>query len=202
MCQNFETYTLIFDTIRMKMTYVFIISFFTPCLSFLFSLTLLPAEYLSLPFAHCWRSVLANLKLVGLKLANLKLRRPPQILHNSPLTSKRHPSCHTDILSDPPTFRSFLIDLWVWDLGWVPMCGFWIGVVWIPMVGWVCSLWDLLGWGFGPLVVSWLWQWLVEDFEFFFVEVFGFGICFGYLVLFVLSCILGGRGSSWLWRWL
>ena len=64
------------------------------------------------------------------------------------------------------------------------------------------SLIDRLGWDFGSVVVSWLWQWLVEfwagdvcgcsgsavfveDFEFlflflflfFFVEVFGFGIC-------------------------
>ena len=62
------------------------------------------------------------------------------------------------------------------------------------------SMIDWLGWEFGPMVVSWLWRWLVEfwasdicgysgsavfveDFEFlflfifFFVEVFGFGIC-------------------------
>ena len=59
------------------------------------------------------------------------------------------------------------------------------------------SLINRLGWDFGSVVVSWLWQWLVEfwggdvcgcsgpaeEFEFlflflfFFVEVFGFGIC-------------------------
>ena len=60
------------------------------------------------------------------------------------------------------------------------------------------SLIDRLGWDYGPVVVSWLWRWLVEfwvgnvcgcsglavfveDFDFppppSFVEVFRFGIC-------------------------
>ena len=57
------------------------------------------------------------------------------------------------------------------------------------------SLINWLGWDFGPMVVSWLWWWLVEFwatvfvavvgrqclflflFLFSFVEIFGFGIC-------------------------
>ena len=42
-----------------------------------------------------------------------------------------------------------LIKSWVWDLGWV----------WCVSFG---SLIDRLGWDYRPVVVSWLWQWLVE----------------------------------------
>ena len=62
---------------------------------------------------------------------------------------RRHPQ------PSSPTFRSLLIGLWVWDLGWVSMwvlgqhfgsvlCGLWVEVL------------GRLGWGFRP-IVGWVW---------------------------------------------
>ena len=85
---------------------------------------------------------------------------------------RRHPQ------PSPPTFKSLLIELWVWDLGWVSMWvlgqrfGSALYGLWVEVLGW-------LGWGFRPIVgwvwlVGWVWVgvfsslvcWLVECFFF------------------------------------
>ena len=73
---------------------------------------------------------------------------------------------------------------------------------------------DLLGWGFGPMVVSWLWRWLVDfwvggvsgssglSFILCFVEDFEFFFFFPLLLRFLDLEFIGGFGDCdcSLWR--
>ena len=182
---NMLQYALIFESIRMRMPFPFILFLFIFLSPFssLYSFDLFSSLSVTLylfPLSPPCSKLLSSLLKISRRLTSPST--------STAFAADLHSPCHWPL--------DLLIGSWVWYLGWVSMCGFWVidwsvglgfwaggcgggwfsfgSAMFVAVVGGgVCgcsgfrcmgfgSLIDQLGWDFGPVVVSWLWQWLVE----------------------------------------